>query len=61
MIANKLQFAVITRFARRHRISTQLAARVWIPRKSRAFRAWFNSLGTSHAISHRKTSAEIPI
>jgi acetyl-CoA acetyltransferase len=42
MNANLIQARLIERYAARHGLNSEQAARVWIPRHARAFRAWFN-------------------
>ena len=42
MPANIIQAKLIQRYADRHSMDLESAARLWIPRKARAFRAWFN-------------------
>jgi hypothetical protein len=42
MTDNAIQYRLIERYAARHHLTAGDAARVWIPRHARAFRAWFD-------------------
>jgi hypothetical protein len=41
MSANLIQAVLIHHYAARHGLTDECAARVWIPRRARKFRAWF--------------------
>jgi adenylate kinase family enzyme len=42
MSGNILQYRLIERFAKRRGLNPEQAARIWIPKRSKMFRRWFN-------------------